>query len=97
MYPELGGGPPTQLALSTTSAIAVRACYTRKKLVLCNNTLIDIWLSRSDSAVVNAGILLQASGGSLVDEPDTWGRIYMGPWSAIAASGTPILSISEDR
>ena len=94
---EIGGGIPSQVALSTTSLVVARDAPGRKKIVFCNAGTIDIWLARGQYAILNAGILLQANGGSVVDEPDTRGRMYTGTWAALSASGTPILSISEDR
>lgn len=93
----LGGGPPFSVALSTTSAVVVRACWTRKLIVFSNASTIGMWLARADNATANAGIYLAPNGGSLVDQPDMFGRIYSGPWAALSASGTPTLSISEDR
>lgn len=96
-FQDLGGGIPSAIALSTTSAVVARDAPSRKKIVFCNATTIDMWLARGQFAILNSGIYLQANGGSVVDEPDTLGRIYTSTWAAIAASGTPTLSISEDR
>lgn len=94
---ELGGGIPSQVALSTASLVVARDAPGRKKISFCNASAIDIWLSRGQYAILNSGIYLQANGGSVVDEPDTFGRMYIGTWAALAVSGTPTLSISEDR
>lgn len=94
---ELGGGIPSLVALSTTSLVVARDAPSRKKIIFCNAGINDIWLARGQYAILNAGIYLQANGGILVDEPDSFGRIYTGTWAALSSSGTSTLSISEDR
>lgn len=90
------GGPPRAISIGTTSTLVLKSRSTRKKVILVNDSDEDIYVARADSAVLNAGIRLNADGGALVDEPDTLGRIYTGPWYAICASGSKNLCVSED-
>ena len=93
---ELPGSSPRAVSVTTTSAIVVRENRGRKKLVLCNDGSDIIYLVRGQTAVINTGIRLNANGGSIVDEPDILGRMYLGPWSAIVATTTSVLTIAED-
>jgi len=96
MSRELPGAPARGETLSTTSEVVCPPNIRRRLLVLTNDdTGIVIYLARSQSAAANAGIPLQP-GASLIDKPDVFGRMYYGPWSAVAASGTPVLAISEE-
>ena len=97
MTPELGGAPPLAATVGTTSVIVLRSNPTRKKVVFINDSDTAIYLARSQTAVVNAGIRLNATGGAFVDEPDVYGRMYTGEWSAISSAATKNLCISEDR
>lgn len=92
----LNGGPARVALVDVVSAIIIVEAFYRKKLVICNISDTDIYLARSENAALNAGILLPANGGILIDEPDALGRIYTGPWSAIASAGPKIVTYSED-
>ena len=89
------GAPPRGVAVATTSTL-VSTPRDRKKIVLTNDSDEDIYLARADSAVMNAGLRLNADGGSIVDEPDNTGYMYAGPWYAICSSGAKNLCVSED-
>ena len=92
---ELPGSSPRAASVTTASSIVVRENQGRKKLVLCNDGADVIYVVRGQSAVINSGIRLP-TGAVLVDEPDTLGRMYLGPWSAIVTTTTSVLTISED-
>lgn len=96
MVTELPGAPPRSVTLSTASAIVCTPNPRRRKVVLSNDdATIVIYVCRGATAIVNAGIPIPPRA-SLVDEPDVLGRMYYGPWSAVATSGTPVLAISEE-
>ena len=94
--PDIGGGTPGFATVGVVSAIALSQNPRRKKVVFCNDSVNVIYLARSGTAYLNRGPRL-APGGSVVDEPDIYGRIYTGPWAAIAAGAGSNLTISEDR
>jgi len=92
----LGGGPPLNVAVGVASGIVVQAVQRRKKIILVNDSINVIYLARADEARVNAGIRLNANGGSYEDVPDTLGRMYDGPWAAISTGAASNLCISQD-
>lgn len=94
---DLVGCVPQVVTLSTASQIILRDYPQRRKVVISNASGIGVWLARSQTAIVGSGIYLAPNGTVLVDEPDVYGSIYRGPWSAIAVSGSPTIGISEDR
>jgi len=96
VLPELPGGSPRAASVTTTSTIVVRENQGRKKLTLVNDGADIIYLCRGERAAINTGIRLNANGGSLCDEPDVYGRLYLGPWSAIVITTTSVLTIAED-
>lgn len=89
------GGPPRSVTVGTTSTL-VSTARKRRKIILTNDSDEEIYLARADSAALNAGIRLNADGGALIDEPDSTGFMYAGPWYAICASGSKNLCVSED-
>lgn len=93
---ELGGGAPLNATVGVASSIVVAAVQQRKKLILTNDSDTDIYLARGDNARLNAGIRLNAAGGSFIDEPDNIGRMYSGPWAAISSAANKNLCISQD-
>lgn len=93
---SLPGAPPRAMALSTSSAIISSPNWRRRKIIITNDSAEIIYLARGESASANAGIRLNANGGTLIDAPDVYGRMYYGPWAAVAASGSPALLISEE-
>jgi len=93
----LGGGPPLNVAVGVASAPVLGFTWARKKVVFVNDSVNIIYLARADIARINAGIRLNANGGAFIDEPDNFGRVYAGPWAAIATGAASNLCISEDR
>lgn len=93
----LGGGPSRAFIVGTASAIGIREVYRRKKLYIVNDSDSVIYANRGDRAVLNAGIRLNANGGSILDEPDIHGRMYDGPWAFISTGANKNLCYSEDR
>lgn len=94
--PSAFGAPPVSVATGTTSILVARANQARMKMILINDSDTTIYITRGDFARLNAGIRLNANGGSLVDEPDSLGRIYTGPWSAISSAASKNLCVSEE-
>jgi len=90
------GGPPRAVTVGTTSTLVLQANQARKSVTLVNDSTEPIYLGKADSAVMNAGIRLNAAGGSVTEVPDIFGRLYMGPWYAICTSGSMNLCVQED-
>lgn len=79
------------------SSIVLLANSFRKEATFTNDSDTVIYLAKGDIATVNAGIRLNASGGKCIIEPDSTGRIYIGPVAAIAAAaGGKVLCMTED-
>ncbi len=93
---ELGGGAPLSATAGVASAIFVRDNPSRKKIIIGNDSDSVIYLSQSNQAVLNKGIPLRV-GAVLIDEPDIFGRIYTGVWSAISLAGSKNLAYLEVR
>lgn len=92
-----GGGPPGNATAGVASSIAVQAFTGRKKIVFVNDSDTDIYLAKGELARLNAGIRLNAGGGSYEDVRDPFGYIYLGPWAAISSAANKNLCIQEDR
>lgn len=84
-----GGHTPAYLGVTAASQNIVRANKNRKKITLVNDSANVIYVAKADTAILNAGIRLNANGGSVVDEPDQTGYLYTGPWAAIAGVAGP--------
>ena len=95
--PDIGGASPSFATVGVASAVAVPQNPRRKKVVLTNDSVNIIYLARGETAYLNRGPRLNANGGALTDEPDIYGRIYTGPWAAIATGAGSNLTFSEDR
>ena len=80
------------LALSVASALICPANKARTGLFIVNDSAIVVYISLGRAAAVNAGIRLNATGGSLeINKANLWrGDVY-----AIAVSGTPNLTVQE--
>ena len=83
------------VTIAATSTMVVDVNRFRQKLILVNNSDEDIYVAPHSLAVATYGVPLVAAGGAIVDEPDSTGWIYKGPWMAICASGGKILSVTE--
>jgi len=92
----IAGGPPRAVTIGTTSTLILMANQSRKRVYLVNDSTEAIYIARADSAAMNAGIRLNPAGGSFVDEPDTRGEIYTGPYYGICNSGSMNLAVEED-
>lgn len=89
----------TTTALSTTSASIIGTNATRKQIQICNPSTIIVWIAPAPAtAVANAGIGLPAvSTGTTVCVTYTAqaGSSIGNGWNAIAASGTPNITVLE--
>lgn len=83
MTERMGGAPPLfATVIGGQSNLIAQECLTRKRIIICNDSNVDLYLAMADEAVWGQGMILKALGGTLIDEPDNAGRIYTGPWSA---------------
>lgn len=94
--PSAFGSPPVSVTAGTASVLLTRANQARMKITIINDSDTIVYVARGDFARLNAGIRLNPNGGSLIDEPDTLGRIYTGPWSAITSAAGKIICVSEE-
>lgn len=90
----------TTTALSTTSASIIGTNPTRKGIIICNPSTIVEWIApQPATAVANAGYGLPAvSTGTTVCLTITGtaaGFTLGNGWNAIAASGTPNITVME--
>jgi len=67
----------------------------RKSLILVNDSVNIIYLSKRQPAALNTGIRLNANGG-VYTEPDFHGQAWKGAWYAIATGAASNLCITED-
>lgn len=93
---DIGGGPPRAATVGVASTIVLRENISRKAVIFTNDSDTIMYLARSQTAVLNAGIRLNANGGIFIDTPDIYGRLYKGPYAAISSAATKNLAISED-
>lgn len=102
-----GGGPGTGLApvtppqnrsvsVGTASIAAAPDRPTRKKLAFINDSDTIIYLAKASVAALNSGFRLNPDGGSMVDEPDSRGYFYTGPWAAISSAASKVLLVAEE-
>lgn len=81
---------PVTVANATTAVAAANA--DRKWLLIINNSDETIYLKLGAAAVLNQGIRINASGGSL---ELTGGSIYVGAVNGICASGGKVALVTE--
>lgn len=79
------------VANSTTAALAANAarCY----VLLINDSDEAIYLNFGSTAALNAGVRLNANGGTFEIRPD--GPMYVGAIAAICSSGSKKLLVTE--
>lgn len=82
----------TKVEVGLVSTLVLGVNLKRRFLFLVNDSDESIYVSLSGTAVLNEGILLTSGGGALtLDIASMW----LGSISAICASGTKNLTISE--
>lgn len=82
-----------------TTAIQVLAANPRrKKAIFVNNsdTTIFLFKGHPGSCALNAGMRLNAAGGSWEETPDVLGYFWRGPFSAITSAATKNLVVTEE-
>ncbi len=79
----------TKVDVGSGSTPVLSANANRKKMILVNDSNETIYVNFSATAVLNEGIRLNANGGNVVDD------IYTGAVSAISASGSKNLTVTE--
>lgn len=82
--------------VGVASGVVLEANNFRKEAILVNDSNTTIFLAKGPIAALNAGIRLNANGGSYVCEPSTTGRMYTGPISAISSVAAKNLCYTED-
>lgn len=90
--------------VGTTATLVADASPYRSKITFVNDSNETIYLSKSENASNNAGIRLNANGGSYEDYPTmftntkghTYAYIYKGAYTAICASGSKELTVTEE-
>lgn len=85
------------ITVDNSSVLILPSNNQRRALSICNPSASIIYLCKGTTATVGKGILLNALGGSYIDELDGQGNIYTGIYSAIAVtSGANVVSLQED-
>ncbi len=79
----------TKVSVGATSTSVLAANADRIEMVLVNDSDESIYLSLSDTAAMNEGILLTPSGSSYIDDK------YTGVVTAICTSGSKNLTVVE--
>ena len=90
------GSRPGFTTVGVASVLVLEPNHWRKEAIFVNDSLTIMYLAKGSEATLNAGIRLNASGGSYVLQPDSTGRIYTGPISAITSVATQNLCWTED-
>lgn len=85
---------PSNYVVTTTSGTALAANANRKDAVLVNYGSVGCFLARGATAAVGQGIYLAPGGGSYNIDAN---NLYKGIITAITASGTTTLAISEGQ
>lgn len=85
---------PSSVSVTTTSGAVLAANAARKDAVITNYGTVGCFLARSATAVVGQGIYLAAGGGAYNIDAN---NLYRGQLTAITASGTATLAVSEGQ
>lgn len=86
----------TPITTGTGSVVVLQANPHRHSVLLVNDSDTVIYLAKAPTAVLNAGIRLNANGGSYEDLMCGYdGSIYTGMYSAINAVGSKTLLVNE--
>lgn len=94
MENSFGTAENTNVSVGATSTAVIPENPRRVSATFVNDSDETIYLSLSDTAVINEGIRINASGGSyeILGE-----NLYKGPVSAICASGGKNLVVMESN
>jgi len=84
------------IACGAVSLIVLNANIFRKQATFTNDSINIIYIAKGNLATINSGIRLNANGGAFTLQPDTSGRIYVGPIAAIATGAASNLCWTED-
>ena len=85
------------IIVNNSSVLILPSNNLRRAVSVCNPSLSVIWLCKGTLAAVGRGILLNALGGTYIDELDGPGNIYTGIYSAIAVTaGSNVIAMQED-
>lgn len=82
-----------QAGVTTTLLVQPRA--ERKRVTFINDGATIVYLAKGEHAALNSGIRLNANGGSIVDESDPLGYMYVGPWSGISSVACNVCIVEE--
>lgn len=85
------------ITVDNSSVLILPSNNQRRAVSICNPSSSVIWICKGTTATVGQGILLNAQGGSYIDELDGQGNIYTGIYSAIAVTaGSNVIALQED-
>lgn len=83
--------------VGVASVIVLRVNPKRKQAIFVNDSDTVIYLTKDDTARLNAGIRLNANGGSYIESPDTLGYLWRGAFAAISSAALKLLLVTEDQ
>jgi len=92
----IGGSVSGGFAVGVASLVVRQSNVYRKKLTFVNDSVNIMYGAKGDIALINAGVRLNANGGTWVIEPDTRGRIWTGAVSFIATAAASNICFTED-
>lgn len=93
-YGSSGGA---SVNVGVASVVVLRVNSRRKQVIFVNDSDTAIYLAKGDTARLNAGIRLNANGGSYIETPDTLGYLWRGAFSAISSAALKVLCVTEDQ
>ena len=93
---EYGRALAAGVVVGVASTPVLRANKHRKQAVFVNDSDTVIYLAKGQLATINAGIRLNAAGGSWVEQCDAMGYLWVGAFSAISTAAAKNLAVTED-
>jgi len=93
--PSQGGTINGAFSAGVASTDAIRTRINRKRITFINDGATVVYLAKGSPAILNSGLRLNANGGSLIDEVDAMGYMYVGPWTAISTVACNVCFVEE--
>lgn len=93
--PSTGGVINRAQQAGVATTLLVQSRSERKRITFINDGATIVYLAKGENAALNSGIRLNANGGSLVDECDAMGYMYVGPWSGISSVACNVCIVEE--
>jgi len=82
-------GTSTAVTVGNTSTTVLAASTTRKQAIIVNDSDEAVYIAYGATSALNAGIRINASGGSLVED------VYTGLITGICTSGSKVVTVTS--